>query len=1029
MRESNLNITAFFIRRPAFTIVISLMMVIVGVLSYLHLPLRWIPNINPPEVTVMTMYNGANARIVEKDITKVIEEAMSGVNGIESMSSSTYQGFSRVHIRFKLGRNMDAATEDVRSSIERIRDSLPRDAGSPLVMKADPDSNPIMYIMFYDENRIDSEVSDYVDKFIVPVFETMDGVGSVGVFGRRSTAMRIWLDPAKMAATRITVNDVVDLIREQNASIPSGQIRSQDRFYNITTNTELNGAEDFNNLILRGGQAQMTRLKDIGEARLDPESIDDAFRVQGHTAIAIGIVPQSTANPLDIDNKVLAAFKNISKSLPAGMKAGIIYNQADYIRASIKSVYESFFEAVLFVWLVILVFLCSFRATLIPVITIPVCLISTFAILSFFGFTINTITLMAFVLAIGLVVDDAIVMLENISRHIEGGMNTFQAALRGGREMIFPIIAMTLTLAAVYAPIAFTPGLLGVIFLEFAFTLAGAVMISGIVALTLSPMMCARILSDNRHRNRYAVWFTAKMEHLQFYYQKLLRYLLAKRNWVTGGLLLVGLLGLSLYHYLPSELSPQEDRGEINVSISAPRGSSFQYTDKYVRQLEKVFDSNPDMASYFSVSGMHSPSHAYQEIQLKPKSQRKHSTNEIIASLNAQVSSLTGVNAVVFPSQPPLAEITGSDSGDNIGLVVMTTGDYRHLQQMSQNLINELRKYPQFARVDNKLKWDGEEFEINIDRNKAADLNVPVSSIASTISTMIASRSIGKSGDANIIVQMNRPSLADPNIFSQLYVRNLDGNVIPLSQFASVKTISAPEVFHRYMRLHADTIYISLAPGIKISDAIQLLTHAAKNNLPEDARFEFTGEAKSFLESNGAALTTFGLALLFIYLVLVAQFESFIDPFIILLTVPFAVFGALVTLLLFGGSLNVYSNIGLITLIGLIAKHGILITEFANRIREEGVDVYEAVIRSCQLRLRPILMTTSAMVLGALPLALAFGPGSETRQQIGLVIAGGLLFGTIFSLIVIPIMYTYLAPFKRITVDNQNEGQVNVSTL
>ena len=1024
-----MNITAFCIRRPAFTIVISLVMIIIGILSYINLPLRWIPNVNPPEITIMTTYNGANARIVEKDVTKIIEEAISGVNGVESMSSSTHQGYSQVHIKFKLGRNMDAATEDVRSNIERIRDSLPKDASSPMVIKADPNSNAIMHLSFYDASRSEREISDYVDKFIVPIFETMDGVGSVVVYGKRVTAMRVWLDPAKMAASRITVNDVVDTLREQNASIPSGQIRGPDRYYNITTSTELKGTEQFNNLILRGGMNQFIRLKDIGEASLDPESIDDAFRENGHTAIAIGIIPQSTANPLDIEGNVQKAFQGITKSLPAGMKAEIAYNQADYIRASIKSVYESFLEAILFVWIVILIFLCSFRATIIPIITIPVCLISSFAILAFFGFTINTITLMAFVLAIGLVVDDAIVMLENISRHIESGMTPYNAALKGSQEMIFPVIAMTLTLAAVYAPIAFTPGLLGVIFREFTFTLAGAVVISGIVALTLSPMMCARLLKDTHQQNQYTIWFTHKMDRVQASYQYALEYILARRKIVTGMLIIIGCIGAALYHYLPAELSPQEDMGEVNVYVRAPRSSSFQYTDTYVRQLEKMYDAIPDITSYFSVTGYFNASHAYQVLQIKPKNQRKHSIGEIIGQLNMQASALPGVNVNVTLPWPPLAEFAGSDNGDNIGLTVMTTGDYHHLQQVSQKLMDELKAMPQFARVDNSLKWDSEEFEINIDRNKAADLKVPVSAIANTISTLLAGRNIGKTDDANIFVQMRQSSLENPNIFSELYVRNIEGQIIPLAQFASVKTISAPEVFHRSSRLHADTIYLSLSPGVKLADAVDILGKTARNTLPDDTRFEFSGEAKSFLESSSATLLTFGLAILFIYLVLVAQFESFIDPLVILLTVPFAVFGALLTLLLFGGSLNIYSNIGLITLIGLIAKHGILITEFANRMREEGLSIHAAVIQAAMLRLRPILMTTSAMILGALPLALAFGPGSESRAQVGLVITGGLLFGTFFSLIVIPVMYTYLAPFKRISKHASDEGQAHATVL
>lgn len=1024
-----MNLTAFCIKRPAFTIVISLVMIIIGVLSFTNLSVRWIPNINPPQVSIITSYTGANARVVEKDITKVIEESMSGVNGVETMDSSTHQGSSQVSLSFKLGRDMDSAVEDVRSNVERIRDSLPKEASSPIVVKADPNNYPILYLSFYDANRSEREMSDYIDKFIVPVFETMDGVGSVQVFGKRVTAMRVWLDPAKMAASKITVTDVVDLLHEQNSTIPSGQIRGQDRFYNITTSTELTNASEFNNLILRSGQNQQIRLRDIGDARLDPESVDDAFRVKGHTAIAIGIIPQSTANPLDVETNVRKAFNNIVKSLPTGMKADIVYNQADYIRASIKSVYESFIEAVIFVWLVILVFLCSFRATLIPIITIPVCLISTFAVLYFFGFSLNTITLMAFVLAIGLVVDDAIVMLENISRHIEEGMTPYGAAIKGSREMVFPIIAMTITLAAVYAPIAFTPGLLGVIFREFTFTLAGAVIISGIVALTLSPMMCARLLKPVTRQGRYALFVTRQLDKLQTKYEHALKALLKNRKWVALGLLLVGLTGGALFHYLPAELAPQEDMGQIEVYVGAPRGSSFTYTDGYAKQLEKIYNNTPDIASFFNVTGFNSPSHAYQVVQLKPKNQRSHSTSEVVASLTQAANTLAGVRVHVSPSMPPLAQFTGGDEGDNVGLYLMTTGDYRHLQQASKPFLDKLKEMPQFSRVNNRLKWDSEEFKIDIDRDKAADLKVPISSIANTISILMASRNIGKADDANVIVQMKQSGLENPNIFSQIYVRNLDNEVLPLSQFSSVSTISSPDVFHRYARLHADTISLSLADGVKLADAVQLIEKTARETLPDDIRFEFSGEAKSFLESSGSTLLTFALALLFIYLVLVAQFESFIDPMIILLTVPFAVFGALITLMLFGGTLNIYSNIGLITLIGLIAKHGILITEFANQIRETGKSIEEAVIAAAIMRLRPILMTTAAMILGALPLAFAFGPGAESRQQVGMVITGGLFFGTFFSLIVIPVMYTYLAPFKRISTQVDEEGHAHASVL
>ena len=940
-----MTLPAFCINRPAFTIVMMLVMTIIGALGFINLPVRWIPNVNPPQISIITNYPGANARLVEQEVTQAIEGALSGISGIEMLTSTSKEGESSVSLTFQLGRNMDSAVEDVRSSIERVRPSLPKEVIPPNVIKADTNNMPIMYMAFSDTRRNQRELSDYIDKYVTPSFETTDGVGSALVFGKQISAMHVSLDPAKMAGANVTVDEVAELIREQNASVPSGQIRGQDRNYSILTDTTLKTPEQFNELILRDQNNQVIRLKDIGEAKIGAENADNMFRVNGKPAVALGIFPQSTANPLVVEHHVQNKLAEIKRSLPAGMKASIVFNQADYIRASIHSVYHSFFEAIFFVWLVILAFLCSFRATLIPIITIPVCLISTFTVLYLFGFSINTITLMAFVLAIGLVVDDAIVMLENIQRHMENGLTALQASLKGSREIIFPIIAMTLTLTAVYAPIAFTPGLLGLFFREFTFTLAGAVIISGIVALTLSPMMCARILKVSTHHHRYADWVTIQLNNIQRAYQQFLNWILQNRKWVLIALCLVAIAGAGVFKWLPSELAPAEDMNEIDVYVIAPRSASFQYTDSYVKQLETLYIGMPEIQSFFS-SGGFSTSHAFQQITLVPRDERKRSTEDIVADLTEKTNAIPGVRVIVYTPPPALAQFAGSDEGRNIGLVVMTTSDYRKLQQATQHLADIIKQDPSYATVDNKLKWDAEQFSISIDRNRAADLKVSFPSITSTLSTLLAGRTVGKTEDANIVVQLNDAALANPNIFQQIYVRNAEGKSVALSQIINVTETTTPEVFNRYERLRSDTIRVTLNPSLKIGDAIKKLETIAKANLPDDMKYTFTGEAKSFLESNGKTLFTFILALIFIYLVLVAQFESFIDPLIILLTVPFALVGAMMTLKLFGGSLNIYSNIGLITLIGLIAKHGILITEFANRLRGEGKSIQECRDRS-----------------------------------------------------------------------------------
>ncbi|MDR3492314.1 MAG: efflux RND transporter permease subunit [Gammaproteobacteria bacterium] len=1006
-----MNWTDFFIRRPAFTIVFILIIFIIGLLSYSSLPVRWIPSVRPNVISIYTGYPGASASLIESQITTPIETYLSGIDGVDSLTSNSRQGTSDVTLNFKQGRNIDAAVEDVRGSLARMSGVLPKDAGSPIVSRADADDMPILFLAFSNPAQTEKQVSDYAEQFIVPRLQTIEGVATVMTYGRRASVLRIELDPAKMAASHITVDDISDVLMSQNIQMPSGQIRTSDRFYNVVMNETLNSIDEFNNLILRNDKSQVVRLKNVADIKIAPMDIDSSFRVQGQTAMALGIIPQSTANPLDVSADVLKTFDEIKKSLPAGMHASVVYNQSNFIRSSVHSVYEALFESIICVLAVIYLFLASWRATLIPVITIPVCIVSTFALLHLFHFSINTITLMAFVLAIGLVVDDAIVMLENISRHIEDGMKPFAAALKGSREMIFPIIAMTLTLAAVYTPIAFTSGILSSVLSEFALTLAGSVLISGVVALTLSPMMCSRILVQ-QSESQYSVWVKRILNRLQFQYEQILFFLLKKRNYILILLACVAVLGYGLFRLLPSELAPSEDRDEVNVYVSAPHDASFQYTDRYVKQLEKMYAELPDVSTFLAGVGEGSPSFSYQILTLKPLSQRHHSAQDIADSLSEKIGDIPGVNVSVSVPPSPLTWFSGSQ-GDSVGLAVMSVGEYKDLHTVMQQLVQALKKYPQFSHVDSRLKWDRNQFEVNIDREKISDLHISLPSITNTISTFIAGRSAGKfqfgGKQYDIILQMNQSALANPNIIPQLYVRSTDNNIISLGDFVEIHETTNPGSLPHYDRLRSDTLSASLAPGYTIKDAVAVLETVTQKILPDNMKIAFLGEAKSYLESSHKMALTFLLAIIFIYLVLVAQFESFVDPFIILLTVPFAVIGALFALKMMGGTLNIYSNIGLVTLIGLIAKHGILITEFANKFRDEGLTIHQAIVSAAVLRLRPILMTTAAMVLGALPLALAFGPGAETRQQIGWVIVGGLIIGTFFSLIVIPVAYTYLA--------------------
>lgn len=1015
-----MSLTELFIKRPALTIVLSLVITIIGIISYKSLPLRWIPNITPPIVSIDTRYPGASPNLVESQVTTPLENAIAGVDGVESVSSNSKQGLSEITLTFKLGHNLNMAVEDVRSALQGALDGFPKDVKPPVVSKMDINGQPIIYIAFSDPHRSEAEVSAYIKQFLTPRLQGVDGVAVVQVYGERTFAMHIWLDPMRMAAANVTVEDVTQVLNQQNVQVPSGQIKGEKRLYTVVTNETLKSANEFNDLIIRDNQGQVIRLKDIGQAVVDPENPDSAFRADGHNAVAVAIVPQSTANPLSVADNVEKEFKKINKTLPAGMQSKIIFNVATFIHASIDSVYESIIEAVAFVLLVIFAFLATWRAAIIPIVTIPICLISAFAVLYLFGFTINTVTLMAFVLAIGLVVDDAIVMLENISRHIEAGMSPFAAAIKGSREIVFPIIAMTLTLVAVYAPIAFTSGILGAVFREFGTTLAGTVLISGFVALTLSPMMCSRLLVKQT-TNRYAEWLSVKFHSLQQSYADLLHKIFEKKKWVLLMLGAVTIIGGIVYYSLPSELAPSEDMSEIDVSIVAPRNATFQYTDQYVKQLETIYKKIPEIDSVGSSIGFWNPSHAFQFLMLKPQSQRKRTAQEVVDSLNKEIDSIPGVKVSAFAPPSPLTWFS-EGNGSSIYMEVMSSTDYRSLHSIMQNLISVAQKQPGFTHIDSKLKWDGEQFEININRERAADMKVPMQNITSAISTFLAGRNLGyfeyEGNQYNIIMQMNKSSLSNPNIISQLYVRNESQKMVPISNLITLHEVTSPEVLPHFDRFRDDVFYANLAPGFSIGDAVSMLQKIAKENLPDNAKYSFQGQAKDYLDSAGKSGLTFLLALLFIYLILVAQFESFIDPLIILLTVPFAMIGALLTLKMMGCSLNIYSNIGLVTLIGLIAKHGILITEFANKKLALGMSRQHAVIEAAKLRLRPILMTTAAMVLGALPLALASGSGAESRQQVGWVIVGGMLIGTFFSLIVVPVAYIFLAKFKKMDMSH-----------
>ena len=1006
-----MNLPQFCIRRPVFTIALTLVLIVVGIISFLRLPVREFPHMDKPVISIRTQYTGASANLMENDVTTPIENAIASVSGINTIRSNSKEGYSYINIEFRDNYDINVAMSDVRDKLSRVINSLPKGIETPIVSKNDSDSNPSIVVAVTDTKRNNLQLTDYVIRSIEPLIQQVEGVSNVDLWGERAYAMRIWLNPTKMAAQNVTVNDVVAALQAQNVNVPAGEIKGTNRNYPVIANADLKNAAQFNDLIVRDENGIITRFKNIAKVRVAAEDIDSAFRIDGKSGIALGVIPESTANPISVSRGVKKAMREINANLPPSMHVKVVYDNADFINLSIHEVYRSLAEALILVIVIVFLFLGSIRSTFIPVVTIPVCLISIFAGLYFFAYSINTITLLALVLAIGLVVDDAIVMLENIYRHIEEGVTPFNAALKGSKEIVFAIIAMTLTLVAVYLPIAFTQGLTGILFRQFALTLAGTVVISGFVALTLSPMMSARLLRPVDHDTRYNQRLERFMARLTQSYRRVLMMVLQHRLWIIGILIVLALFGVWLYGKIPTELAPTEDRGAILGIIQSPTNSSFAYTNRYAKQIEKIYASVPQAKSYLmSVNA----SGAFSILSLKPWSKRDLSQQQIAQQLQKEFIKIPGINA--FPVSPaPFRR--HSSSNHSVEIRILSSTSYENLLHLTSQLAGELGKYSGLTDVDTTLKLNNQQFNISIKRDLAADLQVNLGDVSTAIATLLGGGTISTyefdGRNYNVIVQMQRRDLKNLQGLDKIYLRSATNKIIPLSSLITVTPQVGPVTLPHYDRLRSDEITAELAPGYTIGQVVGYLRQFMQTHLPSNVKYAFSGSVKDFLQSHSRIQVIFLLALAFIYLVLAAQFESFIDPFIVLLSVPLSIVGGLFVLRLAGGTLNIYSQIALVTLIGLIAKHGILITEFANQMRAQGKDIYHAVVDAAVLRLRPILMTTGAMVLGALPLALATGAGAVSRQQVGWVIVGGMLFGTFFSLFVVPTAYLYLAKFQN----------------
>ena len=1003
------------IKRPVLATVMSLVIVLMGFLSYSRMAVREYPNIDPPVVSVRTVYKGATAQVIESAVTQPLEDSLSGIEGIKTIKSNSREEVSQITITFLTSREVDAAAADVRDRVSRIRKQLPATIDEPVVSKIEADAQAIIWIAVTSDRQSPMEITDFADRYLTDPLKAVPGVSSVIIGGERKYAMRIWLDRERLAAQGLTAQDIESALINQNVESPGGRIESTQREFTVQPRTDLRSPEDFNNMII-STNGYPIRLKDVGRAVPGPYENRKIVRVGGNEAIGLGIVKQSTANTLEVARGVKAVLPRLQATLPPGMKAWIAVDTSVFIEESIKAVYTTMIEALVLVVLVIFLFLRSARATLIPAVAIPVSVIGHFTFLKALGFSINTLTLLGVVLSIGLVVDDAIVVLENIHRHIEEGMKPLKAAFQGSKEIGFAVIAMTITLAAVFTPLSLMTGNTGKLFTEFALTVATSVIVSGFVALTLTPMMCSKLLKPGH--TRIYTYTERFFEGMNNGYTAILRATLRHR-WVVGVIFILVLGGMVfLFKQLKAELSPVEDRGLFLAFVVAPEGSTMSYTDGYMHVVEGITSAIPEITTMFAVvaPGLDRPNPVNLGVAfavLKPWSERTRSQLTITKELGPKLyGGLPG--ALSFALNPPSL---GQGLLTKQIEYVIYGNSFQDLQGQVNLVMAKLREYPGITALDTDLKLNKPQLAVDIDRDKASDLGVSMDTIGHTLQTLLGSRDVtrykheGKQYD--VVVQLEDSKRMQPTDLTSIYVRGRDGQLMQLSNLVKIREAVAPKELNHFNKLRAAVINGNVASGYTLGQALETIDATVKQELPPTTITDLDGQAREFREAGGQLYLTFVLALVFIYLVLSAQFESFVGPLVIMFTVPLAMTGALLamwinSMLGNGGTLNVYSQIGLVMLVGLITKHGILIVEFANQLRSTGMEKFEAVVEAATLRLRPILMTTGAMVLGAIPLALAHGAGAESRQAIGWVIVGGLVLGTLLTLFVIPTIYTLL---------------------
>ena len=998
-----MKISDMSIRRPVLASMLSLALVLFGVIGYTQLAVREFPDVDAPIVSVTTVLPGANPQVVESAVTDILEEELSTVEGLRTLTSSSAEGVSNITLEFNLERGVEAAAQDTRDKVARIRERLPEDVEEPVVAKQDADAQPFFWLALSGENYDLLQLSDIGDRLVKSRLQTLPGVGQARIFGERRFSMRVWLSSSELSARGLTVQDVQQAIRSRNVEVPAGRIESERREFTVRSLGELKTPEEFGNLVVSNTGGILVKLKDLGRVALGPEDERSALRFKGIQSIAIGVVRQSKSNIISVSDAISAELPRIQASLPPGVTLNIGFDQSIFVKRSIKEAEETLLIAALLVVAIIFVFLRNLRATIIPGLAIPTSIVAAFAIMYFMGFSINNFTLLALTLAIGIVVDDAIIVLENAYRHQEElHESPEEAAINGTREIAFAVLSTTIALVAVFTPLAFLKGSTGRLFNEFGIAVAGSVIISGFVALTLTPMLCAKILRvPQRHGPLYRILENG-FNSLASGYARSLAFALRHRLVVVGITALVTASAFLVFRSLKRELVPAEDRGWFLTFIIAPEGSSLAYTDGYQRRAEAILSKTKDVSSFFSVVNIgDGVSRGIIFTNLEDWANRDRTVMDVVNEVQGQYFGIPGVFA--FANNPP-----AFGWGSPVNFVIQHS-DFDLLAKGNDTLLARARQIPGLLNVDSDLRVNKPQLTVSFDRDRAEDLGVSVSDVATTLQVLLGGSQTGTFTRANkqydVIVQLDPRARATPSDMTGLYVRGRDNQLVKLEALATVQEGVGPRELNHFQRVRSATITASLAPGFTLGEALDSLTSIATEVLPRGSSTALAGESRELEESGSALYFAFLMALVVVFMVLASQFESLVHPFTVLLAVPLAVTGALLTLKFAGSTLNVYSQIGMILLIGLVTKNSILLVEYINQLKERGMDTLAAAQEAGRIRLRPILMTSVATVAGAMPIALGLGAGSLSRRPLGYAIVGGLMFSTLLTLYVVPSVY------------------------